>query len=286
MNAGQVGAVEHRIPHLGPGPRYEVDDAGWQAGFLKQPHDVPGRVDGRRRRLPEHGAAGEGRRRGQVAADGREVEGRNGEYESLEGPVLQAVPDARRGSGLVAHELRQVADVEPPEVDQFAGRVDLRLEDRLGLAQHGRGVDRLSPGPGQQVGRLHDDRRPLLPGHVRPRRPGFEGRIDGHADLGFAGLVIYAEVERMVMGRPQRRRVARLHLPAADDQRDLDGGGFQFSELRLDGRSFVRSGRVFQDRFVVGPRGVETCVGHNPYVSGARPMCQLFCRPPGGIQAR
>ena len=48
------------------------------------------------------------------------------------------------------------------------------------------------------------------------------GGIDGHLDLGLAGLVVDAENVAMVVGADGLGGVAGAHLLAADDQRDLD----------------------------------------------------------------
>ena len=124
-----------------------------------------------RRRLPDRHAAHEHGRRGQVAADRREVERRDRVDEPLERPVLELVPDAGAVDRLLAVELLRVADVEAPEVDQLAGRVDLRLKRRLRLPQHRRRVDRGAPGRGEQLGRLQEDRRAILERPVRPLAP-------------------------------------------------------------------------------------------------------------------
>ena len=63
---------------------------------------------------------------------------------------------------LLGVELLRVVRVEAPEVDQLAGRVDLGLEDRLRLAEHGGGVERGAPGGGEQLGGLAG-RRPRDP---------------------------------------------------------------------------------------------------------------------------
>ncbi len=80
--------------------------------------------------------------------------------------MLEVVPAAGRRLGLLGVDLLHVVGVEAPEVDQLAGGIDLGLVDRLGLAQHGGGVDHLPVGPGQQVGGLQEDGRPVLPGHL------------------------------------------------------------------------------------------------------------------------
>ena len=124
-----------------------------------------------RRRLPDDRVAHQRRRGGQVAGDRGEVERRDRVDEALERAVVGAVPDARAvRDRLVGEDLLGVVDVEAPEVDQLAGAVDLGLERRLRLAEHGGGVDPLPPRAGQQVGRLEQDGAPVV--EVSARQPG------------------------------------------------------------------------------------------------------------------
>jgi hypothetical protein len=50
---------------------------------------------------------------------------------------------------LLRQDLACEADVEPPEVDEFARRVDLGLVRRLRLAQHGCRAELLAPRAGE-----------------------------------------------------------------------------------------------------------------------------------------
>ena len=88
------------------------------------------------RRLPHHRIAHERRRGGEIGADRGEVERRDRVDESLERPVLHPVPHPRRGDRLLGVDPLGEMGVEPEEVDHLAGGVDVRLEDRLALAEH------------------------------------------------------------------------------------------------------------------------------------------------------
>ena len=128
-------------------------------------------------RLPDDGVAHQRRRGRQVAGDRGEVERRDRVDEALERAVVGAVPDAGAvGDRLLGEDLPGEVDVEPPEVDQLAGRVDLGLERGLRLAEHGRGVEALAPGTGQQVGGLEDDRGPVVERHRPPAGSGVRRR--------------------------------------------------------------------------------------------------------------
>ena len=170
----------------GPTPGQHVDHPGRQAGLVQQVHDQRrGQLLGGRR-LPHHHVAHQRRRRRQVPGDGGEVERRDGVDEALQRPVIGAVPDALGvGDRLLGQDLPGEVHVEPPEVGELAGRVDLRLVGGLGLAEHGRGVDPGPPRPGQQVGGAQQDRR----AGIEVQRPPAGGRVQrGRDGLGGVGL--------------------------------------------------------------------------------------------------
>ena len=126
-------------------------------------------------RLPDDRVPHQRRARRQVRADRGEVEGRDGEDEALERPVLHPVPHALARDRLLLVDPRHELDVEAVEVDHLAGRVDLGLVRGLRLAEHRRGVERRAPRAGQELGCAEEDRGALLPGAgatspPRPRR--------------------------------------------------------------------------------------------------------------------
>ena len=61
---------------------------------------------------------------------------------------------------------------------ELAGRVDLGLVRGLRLPEHRRGVERVAPRPGEQLGGAQEDRGALLPRPARPVLPGRRGRVD------------------------------------------------------------------------------------------------------------
>ncbi len=160
VDAGQVGVAERDLRDVEAVAGEHVDHARRQAGLLEQLHrQRRGELLGRRR-LPDHRVAHQRRRGRQVAGDRGEVERRDRVDEALERAVVGAVPDAGAvRDRLLGEDLAGVVDVEPPEVDQLAGRVDLGLERGLRLAEHGGRVEPLPPRAGQQVGGLEQDRR-------------------------------------------------------------------------------------------------------------------------------
>ena len=201
VDAGEVGVGQRDLRHVEAVAGEHVDDARRHPRLLEQLHrQRRGELLGRRR-LPDHRVAHQRRRGRQVAGDRGEVERRDRVDEALERAVVGAVPDAGAvRDRLVGEDLLRVVDVEAPEVDQLAGGVDLGLERRLGLAQHGRGVDPLPPRAGQQVGGLEDDRArarrsPWPASRARPSRP-----CTAALASAWRGVLQYAEHVLVVVG--------------------------------------------------------------------------------------
>ena len=233
---------------------HQVDDAVGQAGLLEQLHEVVGGEGGGFGALPDHGVAHEGGRGRQVARDRGEVEGRNREHEAFEWPVLHAVPNAGRRHRLLGVDPRHVLDVEAQEVGQLADGVDLRLVDRLGLAEHGGRVEHVAPRPGEQVGRPQEDPGAVGPGRGRPFPPGLERGADGLPDLGRPRQVHVAQHVAVQVRHHRRRQIAGAQLLAGHHRGDL----YPFAGHPLDrapqGRPLRRARGVGHDRLVVGGR--------------------------------
>src|SRR5690606_13363319 len=193
VEPGELGALQQDVADRGRIAREEVDDARRQPGRLQEPHDVVVAEDRGVRRLPDRDVPHDRRRGRQVAPDRREVERADGVDEALEWPVIQAVPHPGRRVRLLRVDLRRVPTVEAPEVDQLARAVDLRLERRLALTEHGRRVDRRAPGSGQELGCAEEDGDAVRPVPVRPLLPSLSRRLDRGLRLLGAGLVAPGE---------------------------------------------------------------------------------------------
>lgn len=230
----------------------EVDHTVGQPGLAQQRHGEVRRILGVGRWLPDHGIAHQGRRRRQVSGDRREIEGRRGIDEALERPIVDAVPDARRRQWLLLQKPPHVVDVEAPEVDQLGRRVDFRLMRRLGLPEHGRGVQPVPPGTGEQIGRAQEDRRALLPRRCRPIVPGAPGCLDGRLHLGPFGQMSIGQNMAVRVRHDGRLEPAGRDLPAVDDQRQLDPPTGQGAQRRLQLRPLHRARRIEPDDLVFG----------------------------------
>jgi hypothetical protein len=138
VDAGQVAVGEHHVGDRDAVAGQHVDDAVGQAGGLQQAHQVVGGELLGGRGLPDHRVAHQGRRGGQVAGDGGEVERGDGVDDALQRAVVHPVPDAGRGHRLLRVDLPGEVHVVAPEVGQLAGAVDLGLLGGLGLPEHRR----------------------------------------------------------------------------------------------------------------------------------------------------
>ena len=121
-----------------------------------------------------------------------------------------------------------VVDVEAPEVDELAGGVDLGLVRRLRLAEHRRGVERVAPRAGEQLGGAQEDGGAILPRRARPVVPGVAGGVDRALDSSAPrALVDVGEHVRVAVRHDGFEGRAGAHLLAADDEREVDALGGQ-----------------------------------------------------------
>ena len=212
VDAGQVRVGQRDLGHRLPVPGDQVDHPGRQPGRLEQAHEVVRRELLGRRRLPHHHVAEQRGRGRQVARDRGEVERRDGQHEAFERAVLHPVPGAGRRLRLLAEHAPGVVHVVAPEVDQLTGRVDLRLERRLGLPQHGGGVHGGAPRPGEQFRRLEEDRGPVLEVERPPAGRRLLGRVDRGGHVHVRRVAQLAEYVCLVVRLDHVDLLARCHL--------------------------------------------------------------------------
>jgi hypothetical protein len=169
--------------------------------------------------------------------------------------VVHPVPHAWGRRRLLGEDLAGEVHVEAPEVDQLARRVDLRLVGRLALPEHRRGVQRLPPRPGEQVGGLEEDGRAVVEGELRPAGCGFLGTADGLLGVAVRGVRRRPEDGGVPVRLDDLELLPRGHplLPAdGGGQVELLGG--QLGQPRLQRRALGRARGVVQDRLVGGGR--------------------------------
>src|SRR5439155_20370812 len=163
---------------------------------------------------------------------------------------------------LLAIDLLGPRDVEAPEVDQLARRVDLRLVRRLRLAEHRRGIQDHPVWSGQEIGRLQKDRRTVLPRQARPFAVGGAGRVDRALNLGSAGLVPDGEDVTVVVRHDRVRGPAGRDPAPADARRDLDDLAGHPVELGPERLALLTTGGVSEDGLVAGNGHAEDPVAH------------------------
>ena len=238
VQPGEVRVLHGRRRHSDGIARHEVDHPGRQPRLFQHPVVVVRRQHRVLGRLPEHPASHHRRGAGQVGPDRREVEGADRVDEPLQRPVLEAVPDALLGDGLVVEDALGEVGAEAEEVDRLAGGVDLGLEGGLALAEHGGRVQGGAPRGREQLGGLEEHGGAILPG---PRRP-FPARVQRVGDrppgLVGSGFVPHAQAHPVVVRGEEGVGLPGPDLLAPDDDGDVgvlvgDGAqhGLQFGPL-------------------------------------------------------
>ena len=200
-----------------------------------------------------------------------EVERADREHEPLERPVLEPVPGSLSRDRLLLVDAEHVLDVEAPEVDQLARRVDLRLVSRFRLVEHGGGVDGRPPRAREQLRGTEEDGRSLLPGRARPVVPGLARRRNRLLDVVRTALRDVGQDVVAVVRHHRLERVVGDDVLAADDQRDpwaLTGHRLQ-AGLQLGALGAAR--RIGANRLVDRGRRPENPErAHGASVDGSR----------------
>ena len=224
MNSGEGFLGQGPGADGGPVTGKHVDDAVGQAGFPVELHQVVRREHLGLRGLPDDGVPHDRRSHRQVPAESGEVERAHREDESLEGAILEVVPDAGVGLAhrLLPDELVEEIGVEPQHVRELAGRFNLRLMTGLRLAQHGGGVHPVAAGADQQVGhsQVETGARPVV--EFGPGVPRIGGGGHRLVDDLRGGLVVASQNVRVVVRRTDFRELPRTDLLPPDDDRDFD----------------------------------------------------------------
>src|SRR5213592_4746589 len=216
--------------------------------ILEQLEDEIVREDRRRGRLPDHGVAHERGRRGEVAADRREVERRDRVHEPLERAVVEEVPGTGRGDRLLGIQPLREVRVEAPEIDQLARRIDLRLVRGLRLPEHRRRIDDGAVPRGEELRCFEENGRAapqVPPGPVVPR---FARRRDRRPHLRRASLMHLGEHVVVAVGHHGVDGLAGADLLSADYERDLQLAGGEVLERPLQLQALGGTGGVGEDR--------------------------------------
>jgi hypothetical protein len=168
-------------------------------------------------------------------------------------------------TGCSAQQLTRESRVEPPEVDELARGVDLRLIHRFRLAEHGGGHESRPPRTGEEISGLEENRGALVERQVLPLLGG-PGR-GGDGRLRVLGRRVPDGPERVAVavGRDHVDGSARAHDPfPSDDMRQIHRPRAQLDKARLHLGTFRGAWRVVAHRLVRWMRqcrdGVHSCL--------------------------
>lgn len=199
----------------------ELDDVLGQTGLKEDLVNKPVGGHGSGRGLPQNDVTHQSGSTSQVTTDGSEVEGADGVDETLERAVLQAVPDTGGVvNGLLSIDLLGVLDSKAEEIDEFCGRVNLRLPGVLALAVHGQSHDIVTVLGRDQIGSLQEDAGALRKGGISPRLACGESGVNGSLNIGLGGVGVSSNGGmggRVALGEG----LGGLDLLASDDERQV-----------------------------------------------------------------
>jgi hypothetical protein len=114
-------------------------------------------------------------------------------------------------------------DVEPEEVDQFAGSVDFCLVDALALPKHGGRVERVAVRACDEVGCAKENGSPIREVHRSPLSFGLLCSLDRLFDFIGSGLMYTAEEVLMVVGGHHFRGGSGIYGLPPNEGRNFDG---------------------------------------------------------------
>ena len=145
--------------------------------------------------------------------------------------------------------------IEPPEVNQFTRRIDLRLLHRLGLIEHRRRIQALSIGTCEEVSRTVEDGCSSLKAQFDPRFLCQCRTVASSTNLVWTGEMHSGDHMLMVVWDHLIDRPPSEHMLPVDDARDLDDDATLSLEFRFEGRTLRSARCIGQDRFIVGVSG-------------------------------
>ena len=145
-------------------------------------------------------------------------------------------PHSRPGDGLLRVHPPREEGVEAPEIHDLARGVDLGLDRRLALSEHGRRVELHPPGSGEQLGRAEENRG------GGPPRPKFDHSAQAAREASMAACASAAPAMwqrasacAWSCGIVTSNVFEVRNLASADDQRDFDDLALLAEQLFLEG---------------------------------------------------
>ncbi len=166
--------------------------------------------------------------------------------------MVESVPDERCVGRLDVINLLSEMAVEAPEVNQLADGIDFRLEDGLGMRQHGSGVHDVPIRSGDEISRFQENGGTLFPRHVCPGALSLDRRLHRHSDFFLTSLVIVPQHLGVIVRRADFHFGVGFDFFSVDDHGDFKRGTFQFRQRFFQLGTFRGTGSVVENRFVFG----------------------------------
>ena len=141
VQARKIWVVKDHFPGSRTIARHHVYDAIRKARCFEYLHDDLRAVDLGVGRLPDNDIAHQSGGGTQVGSDCRKVERGNRKNKTFQTAVFHPVPNAVLTIRLNILNFLEEIGIKAEEINQFTGRVNFRLEDVLGLRQHGGRID-------------------------------------------------------------------------------------------------------------------------------------------------
>ena len=263
VDTGEVLVGESHLADEGTAAGEEVDHTVGKTGLLVDFHQQVVGKHGGGRGLPDADIAHQHGAHAEVGGDGGEVEGGDGEHETLQGTVDAIVQRALVAARLVAVNLAGVVGIVAKEVAEFASAVNFCLHGGLALAQHRGSVDEPTVFAADESGDLQHDAGTVNPGCLGPFLLSLHGGGDSVLDLLLAYLVVAGE-DVVILGRHDDfAHILGLDFLATDDGGNLGHLAIEFIKSLADFLTLGAAGLVTQYRFVLRLREREDCVVHN-----------------------
>ena len=156
-------------------------------------------MDSCRRRFPDGHVSHHSRSHVQVRSNRGKVERREREHKTFQSTIFHTVQYTCFRIRLVGVYLAGIERTETKEIDQFARRVDFRLERILALSQHDGSVQYITIFSGKQFCHTQHDGSTFHPRKFGPFLMRLHGCIDSHLHFFLPSLMISCQNMMVVM---------------------------------------------------------------------------------------
>ena len=262
VDTREVLVGEGHLADEGAAAGEEVDHTVGQTGLLVDFHQEVVGEHGGGGGLPDADIAHEHGAEAEVAGDGGEVEGGDGEDEAFHGTIGHIVERALVAAGLVAINLAGIVGVVAQEVAELTGAVDFGLHSGLALAEHGGGIDEVAVFAADEGGDFEHHAGAVDPGGLGPFLLGFHGGVDSGLHLFLAHFVVAGQHMVILGGHHNLAHILGLDLLATDDGGNLGHFLVELVEGFADFFAFGAAGGIAFHGFILRFRENENTVVH------------------------